>query len=121
MSGAILFIKDDLKIALVQQQILIGSLNIFSLFGALASGKTMDMVGMRYTIILATTTFLIGALLMGLAPSNSFLLAGWAIAGIGAGYSLMIVHVYTVKFKLVLLPRVRVGYVRPEDQTGPIT
>lgn len=97
MSGAALFIKEDLKISSVQEEILVGSLNVFSLIGSLASGKTSDMIGRRYTIVLAAATFLIGALLMGLAPSYPFLIAGRVVAGAGVGFSLMIAPVYTTE------------------------
>ncbi|KAF9614296.1 hypothetical protein IFM89_017276 [Coptis chinensis] len=97
MSGAISCITEDLKITSVQKEILIGSLNVFSLIGSLAAGKTSDWIGRRYTIILASCTFLIGALLMGFAPSFEFLMVGRLVAGIGVGYSLMIAPVYTAE------------------------
>ncbi|KAK6151781.1 hypothetical protein DH2020_014416 [Rehmannia glutinosa] len=107
MSGAALFIKENLKISSVEQEILVGSLNVFSLFGSLASGKTSDWIGRRYTIVLAAATFFVGALLMGLAPSFPFLIAGRIVAGIGVGYSLMIAPVYTAE----LSPAVTRGFL----------
>ncbi|KAL0427093.1 UNVERIFIED_CONTAM: Polyol transporter 5 [Sesamum latifolium] len=74
-----------------------GSLNVFSLIGSLASGKTSDWIGRRYTIVLAAATFFLGALLMGLAPSYPFLVAGRVVSGVGVGYSLMIAPVYTAE------------------------
>ncbi|KAK6941516.1 Major facilitator, sugar transporter-like [Dillenia turbinata] len=97
MSGAVLYIKDNLKITSIEEEILVGSLNVCSLIGSLASGKTSDMIGRRYTIVLSAATFFIGALLMGLAPSYAFLMMGRVIAGIGVGYSLMIAPVYTAE------------------------
>lgn len=97
MSGAVLFIKENLKITSVQVEILVGSLNVLSLVGSLASGKTSDYIGRRYTIVLAAATFLVGALLMGFAPSFPLLLAGRIVAGIGVGYSLMIAPLYTAE------------------------
>ncbi|KAK4786446.1 hypothetical protein SAY86_003135 [Trapa natans] len=97
MSGAVLFIREDLKITSTQVEILVGSLNVVSLIGSLASGRTSDWLGRRYTIVLAAITFLVGALLMGLAPSYSFLMAGRLVAGIGVGYSLMIAPVYAAE------------------------
>ncbi|KAK9947693.1 hypothetical protein M0R45_003306 [Rubus argutus] len=97
MSGAVILIKDYFKITPIQHEILIGTLNVFSLVGSLASGKTSDIIGRRYTIVLAACTFFIGALLMGLASSYPFLMAGRCVAGIGVGYSLMIAPVYTAE------------------------
>ncbi|KAI3714623.1 hypothetical protein L6452_21581 [Arctium lappa] len=95
MSGAVLFIKDNLKISSTQVEILVGSLNVCSLIGSFASGRTSDWIGRRYTIVLASATFFIGALLMGFATNFCFLMAGRVVAGIGVGYSLMIAPVYT--------------------------
>ena len=94
MSGAVLYIEENLNISSTQVEILVGSLNILSLIGSLASGRTSDSIGRRYTTLLASTTFLIGAILMGLAPSYPLLLAGRMIAGIGVGYALMVAPVY---------------------------
>ncbi|TKY44640.1 Polyol transporter 5 [Spatholobus suberectus] len=102
MSGASLFIRQDLKITSVQVEILVGCLNVCSLIGSLASGKTSDWIGRRYTIMVAAATFLIGAILMGLAPSFPFLLAGRVVAGIGVGYSLMISPVYVAELSPAL-------------------
>ncbi|EYU23018.1 hypothetical protein ABFS82_11G045300 [Erythranthe guttata] len=97
MSGAALFIRENLKLSSVEVEILVGSLNVFSLIGSLASGKTSDLIGRRYTIVLAAATFFIGALLMGLAPSYPYLISGRMVAGVGVGYSLMIAPVYTAE------------------------
>ncbi|XP_048133595.1 polyol transporter 5-like [Rhodamnia argentea] len=97
MSGAAMFIKEDLKITSTQVEILVGSLNVVSLFGSLASGRTSDWIGRRWTIVLTASTFFIGALLMGLAPSFSFLMAGRVVAGVGVGFSLMIAPVYVAE------------------------
>nr|XP_027193135.1 probable polyol transporter 3 isoform X2 [Cicer arietinum] len=97
MSGAVIFIKEDLNITSLQVEILVGCLNVCSLIGSLASGKFSDLIGRRYTIMIAAATFLIGALLMGLAPSFSFLMFGRVIAGIGVGFSLMISPVYVAE------------------------
>ncbi|XP_044471287.1 polyol transporter 5-like [Mangifera indica] len=95
MSGAALYIKDAMKINSVKVEILVGSLNVCSLIGSLLSGKTSDLIGRRYTIVLAAMTFLVGAIVMGLAPNYGLLLAGRLLAGIAVGYALMIAPVYT--------------------------
>ncbi|KAK4753956.1 hypothetical protein SAY87_002060 [Trapa incisa] len=94
MSGAVILIREELMLTSVEVEVLVGILNLSSLIGSLASGKTSDYIGRRYTISVAATTFLVGALLMGLAPTYPFLIAGRIIAGLGVGYSLMIAPVY---------------------------
>ncbi|EXB63597.1 Polyol transporter 5 [Morus notabilis] len=97
MSGAVIFIKEDLKISDVKVEILTGILNLYSLLGSAAAGRTSDWIGRRYTIVLAGAIFFAGALLMGFATNYAFLMFGRFVAGIGVGYALMIAPVYTAE------------------------
>ncbi|CAN6285324.1 unnamed protein product [Urochloa humidicola] len=97
MSGAQLFMKQDLKITDTQIEILAGIINIYSLVGSLAAGRTSDWIGRRYTMVLAAAIFFAGALIMGLAPSYAVLMVGRFVAGVGVGYALMIAPVYTAE------------------------
>lgn len=94
MSGAILFIQEDLNITEVQQEVLIGILSIISLLGSLAGGKTSDSFGRKWTIALAAIIFQAGGLIMSLAPSFYVLMVGRIFAGIGIGFGVMIAPVY---------------------------
>lgn len=97
MSGASLFIKDDLKLNDTEIEILVGILNLYSLIGAMAAGRTSDWIGRRYTIVAAAVIFFVGALLMGFATNFAFLMVGRFVAGIGVGYALVIAPVYTAE------------------------
>lgn len=97
MSGAAIFIKDNLKLSDVQLEILMGILNIYSLIGSGAAGRTSDWIGRRYTIVLAGAFFFCGALLMGFATNYPFIMVGRFVAGIGVGYAMMIAPVYTAE------------------------
>ncbi|CAA6657570.1 unnamed protein product [Spirodela intermedia] len=97
MSGAVIFIKDDLKISDTQIEVLVGILNLYSLVGSAVAGKTSDWIGRRLTIVFAAVIFFVGALLMGFATNYAFLMVGRFVAGIGVGYALMIAPVYTAE------------------------
>ncbi|XP_031267042.1 putative polyol transporter 2 [Pistacia vera] len=97
MSGAAIYIKKDLKISDVEVEVLVGTINLYSLFGAAPAGRTSDWIGRRYTIVLAGAIFFAGALLMGFATNYAFLMVGRFVAGIGAGYALMIAPIYTAE------------------------
>ncbi|KAL4312954.1 hypothetical protein GQ457_01G000250 [Hibiscus cannabinus] len=97
MSGAIVFIKDDLKISDVQVEIVVGILNLYCLIGAYVAGRTSDWVGRRYTIVIAAAIFFVGAFLMGFATNYAFLMVGRFVAGIGVGFAMMIAPVYTAE------------------------
>ncbi|KAJ8767109.1 hypothetical protein K2173_013506 [Erythroxylum novogranatense] len=97
MSGASLFIKDQLKITDVQLEILVGTINIYSLVGSAVAGPTSDWIGRRYTVVVSGVIFFVGAILTGFAPNYAFLMVGRFVAGIGVGYALMIAPVYTAE------------------------
>ncbi|CAI9276564.1 unnamed protein product [Lactuca saligna] len=97
MSGALIFIEEDLKINDVQIQVLAGIINFCALVGALSAGRTADYIGRRYTICLASIIFLLGSLLMAFAPTYAVLLTGRCVAGIGVGFALVIAPVYSAE------------------------
>lgn len=97
MSGAMLFIKEDLKINEIQISVLAGIINFFALVGALSAGRTSDYIGRRYTICLASVIFLLGTLLMGFAPAYALLFTGRCVAGVGVGFALVIAPVYSAE------------------------
>ena len=97
MSGAMLFIKEDLHTNDTQVQVLAGIINVCALAGSLTAGRVSDWVGRRRTISLAACIFLAGSVLMGLSPNYATLLAGRCVAGVGVGYALMIAPVYAAE------------------------
>ncbi|KAJ1410691.1 Sugar/inositol transporter [Sesbania bispinosa] len=94
MSGAVIFIKEDLKISEVKEEFLVGILSIVSLLGSLGGGRTSDIIGRKWTMALAAVVFQIGAIIMTLAPSFSVLMIGRLLAGIGIGFGGMISPIY---------------------------
>ncbi|CAM0911135.1 unnamed protein product [Alopecurus aequalis] len=117
MSGAMLFIKEDLKTNDMQVQVLAGILNVCALVGSLTAGRVSDWVGRRRTISLAACIFLAGSILMGLSPNYATLLAGRCVAGVGVGYALMIAPVYAaeiasaeIRGSLTSLPEICISF-----------
>ncbi|KAA3482752.1 putative polyol transporter 4 [Gossypium australe] len=94
MSGAIIFIQEDLKITEVQEEVLVGILSIISLLGSLAGGRTSDVIGRKWTMAFAAIVFQIGAAIMTLASSFEVLMIGRVLAGVGIGFGVMIAPVY---------------------------
>ncbi|GJM84369.1 hypothetical protein PR202_ga00031 [Eleusine coracana subsp. coracana] len=117
MSGAMLFIKEDMKTNDTQVQVLAGILNVCALVGSLTAGRVSDWVGRRRTISLAACIFLAGSVLMGLSPNFGTLLAGRCVAGVGVGYALMIAPVYAaeiasteIRGSLTSLPEICISF-----------
>ncbi|XP_028775647.1 probable polyol transporter 6 [Neltuma alba] len=116
MSGAMIFIKEDLKISDTQVEILAGILNLCALVGTLTAGRTSDYIGRRYSIVLASILFLLGSLLMGYGPNYLVLMAGRCTAGIGVGFALLVAPVYSAEISsassrgfLTSLPELCIG------------
>ncbi|RWW84606.1 hypothetical protein BHE74_00006778 [Ensete ventricosum] len=97
MSGAMIFIQEDLKATDAQIQILAGILNASALVGSLTAGRISDFIGRRYTIVVGAAVFFLGSLLMGLGLNFAMLIAGRCIAGVGVGYALMVAPVYSAE------------------------
>lgn len=85
MSGAIIFIQEDLRITEVQD-VLVGILSIISLLGSLAGGRTSDVMGRKWTMAFAAVVFQIVAAIMTLAFSFQVLMIGRILAGVGIGF-----------------------------------
>ena len=92
-----IFIKEGLKVNDTQISVLAGILNVCALVGSLAVGRTSDLLGRRYTIVLASIMFLDGSVLMGYALNYPIMLTGRCTAGVGVGYALMIAPVYSAE------------------------
>ncbi|XAR73882.1 hypothetical protein NMG60_11008000 [Bertholletia excelsa] len=97
MSGAMIYIQEDLKINDTQVQICNGILNLCALVGSLSAGRTSDYIGRRYTIAVAALIFFAGSALMGYGPNYTVLMVGRCTAGIGVGFALMIAPVYSAE------------------------
>ncbi|MFS8031219.1 putative major facilitator, sugar transporter, major facilitator superfamily [Helianthus anomalus] len=94
MSGAIIFIQEDLKITEFQEEILVGILSVISLLGSLGGGRASDALGRKWTMGIAAIVFQLGALIMTLAPTFQVLMIGRLLAGVGIGFGVMIAPVY---------------------------
>ncbi|KAF8661136.1 hypothetical protein HU200_057243 [Digitaria exilis] len=97
MSGAQIFMAEDLGISDAQIEVLSGVVNIYSLAGALLAGWTSDRLGRRLTIVLANVFFLLGPLCMTLAGGYNALMVGRFIAGIAVGYDFVIAPIYAAE------------------------
>ncbi|CAI9780368.1 unnamed protein product [Fraxinus pennsylvanica] len=94
MSGAIIFIKEDLKISEFQEEFLVGVLSVISLIGSLFGGRASDVIGRKWTMGLVSIVFRAGAALMTLAPTFRVLMIGRILAGVGIGLGVMVAPIY---------------------------
>ncbi|KAJ7521908.1 hypothetical protein O6H91_19G074000 [Diphasiastrum complanatum] len=94
ISGAVLFIIQNLHISAQQEELLMASLVLISIVGNMIAGHLADAIGRRNTMAFAAIVCLIGSMIMGISPSFSILLTGRLLTGISVGSVYVIVPLY---------------------------
>ncbi|RPA12693.1 sugar porter family MFS transporter [Gordonia sp. OPL2] len=86
ISGALLYMKDDLALTSFTEALVVSSL-LFpgAAFGALFGGRIADRLGRKRTLLLCGAIFLVGALACALAPSVAAMVIARIILGFGVG------------------------------------
>ncbi|KAL6654371.1 hypothetical protein ACP70R_007836 [Stipagrostis hirtigluma subsp. patula] len=97
MSGAELFMREDLGLTDEQVEVLSGSMNLFMLVSILAAGWAADVLGRRGTIVLANAFLMAGALAMSLGGSFAALMAARFVTSVGVGFALVVAPVYAAE------------------------
>lgn len=94
VSGAILFIQRQLHLNSWEQGMVVSSVLIGAIIGALGTSKFLDKYGRRKLLIWAAIIFTIGALGSGFAPEYWTLLVTRVILGIGVGITSALIPAY---------------------------
>jgi MFS family permease len=97
MSGAQLFIREDLGLSGVQVEVLTGSMNLFMLVSILAAGWVADLLGRRGTLVLANAFLMAGALAMSAGGSYAALMAARFVTSVGVGFARVVAPVYNAE------------------------
>lgn len=97
VSGAIVFITKDMSLSTWQAEVVVGSLNLVSAFGALLAGSFADRFGRKAAICLANALFVFGTLTVVLSYGFSGLLAGRILMGFGVGCGFVVGPLYTAE------------------------
>jgi sugar porter (SP) family MFS transporter len=104
ISGALLFIKQEFGLSAGLQQLVVGSLLLAAVVGALLGGPISDAWGRKRTLILAALIFGVGALVASFSPNLAVLVVARVLLGLAIGIASMIVPVYIAE---IAPPRVR--------------
>lgn len=94
ISGALLFIKNDIPLTSFTEGFVVSSMLIGAIFGAGFSGPLSDKFGRRKLVFNIAIVFVIGSLILALAPNLEALIIGRLIIGLAVGGSTAIVPVY---------------------------
>jgi len=94
ISGAILFIKKTLSLSSSMEEIVVSSVLVGSLLGAVAGGMLADRLGRRKLLIATAAVFALGAIGSALAPTTAWLIAARVLAGVAIGVASFVAPLY---------------------------
>jgi MFS transporter, SP family, galactose:H+ symporter len=94
ISGAILFITKDFSLSSSMEEIVVSSVLVGSLLGAVAGGMVADRLGRRKLLIVTAIVFALGALGAAPAPTTTWLVAARVLAGLAIGVASFVAPLY---------------------------
>ena len=94
IAGALLFIRQEFALRPFQQGLVVSSLMVGALLGALASGGLCHRFGERKLLISAGAVFTLGAVAAAAAPSEPALIAARFVLGLAVGTASVLVPLY---------------------------
>lgn len=94
ISGAILFINEDLGLSPFLSGLVVASLLLGAAAGAAVAGPLSDSLGRRNLILIAAVTFCVGAVGAALAPNVGVLVLFRIVLGLAVGAAALIVPLY---------------------------
>jgi len=94
ISGAILFVKKDFSLSPGLEEIVISSVLLGSLIGAIAGGVLADRWGRRRLLIITASVFGIGAIGAALSPDTGWLIVARILAGAAIGVASFVAPLY---------------------------
>ncbi|CDQ38429.1 putative metabolite transport protein CsbC [Virgibacillus salexigens] len=94
ISGALLFIKNDIPLTSFTEGLVVSSMLFGAIFGSGFSGPLSDKFGRRRLVFMISIIFIIGSLVLAFAPNMEALVVGRLIIGLAVGGSTAIVPVY---------------------------
>jgi sugar porter (SP) family MFS transporter len=108
ISGALLFIKDDLHADTFEQQAIVAVLLLGAMVGALISGYLADRIGRKPTKVISGAVYALGAIGCALSVSAPMLIGFRFLLGVSVGTASFVSPLYISEMSP---PRVRGGLV----------
>ena len=100
ISGALEFIRQTYPVNTFMQEVIVSSVVLGALLGAILSGRLTDFFGSKNMLLYMAVLFIAGTLLSSLAFNISILILGRLIIGIAIGVTSYIAHYSSQKWHL---------------------
>ncbi len=94
IAGALLYINKDLGLTPTLQGVVVSSLLVGAMVGAIVAGPLADAIGRRRLVLIAAVTFIVGAIGSALALSAGVLILFRVVLGLAVGAASVIVPLY---------------------------
>jgi predicted MFS family arabinose efflux permease len=90
-----------------QRELFVGSINFWSMFGALGAHWICDRYGRRLSFIVAAASFILGIIIMACAWSYPVIMFGRVFVGLGVGFGLAVCFeclcLYVIALEIILM------------------
>lgn len=94
ISGALLFINDDIPLNSFKEGLVVSSMLIGAIIGSGGSGPLSDRIGRRRLVLIIAIIYIVGSLILVVAQNMPTLVFGRLIIGLAVGGSMATVPVY---------------------------
>ena len=94
ISGASIFIERTFSLTVEQTEMVVSSVIVGAIIGAIASGKLADSLGRRYMLLVCAYVFIVGSILSGLAFHLLWFVVGRLMVGTAIGAASYIAPLY---------------------------
>ncbi len=100
ISGAILFLTQDMHLTILQQEIVVSTILIGALVGACIGGYLADTFGRKFTLLLTPLIYVIGIIFLFTAAGIHALIVGRFIVGFAVGITSVTVPLYIAEMSI---------------------
>src|SRR6266566_3299052 len=94
ISGALLFIGNDLHLSQAEQTFVVTSLLVGAVIGSAIGGRMADAIGRRASLRIFAVVFFLGAIGSGLSPNLPLIYASRIVLGLAVGAASVTVPIY---------------------------
>jgi sugar porter (SP) family MFS transporter len=108
ISGALLYIKKDLKAGDLAQSWIVAGLLVGAVFGALAGGWLADRISRRWTLLTSGVVYVVAALAASISQTSMQLILARGVLGLAVGAASAVVPMYIAEHTP---PKIRGGTV----------